>query len=164
MYSFKLCLYNFEDCPEGVRLVDHFEELSVFEEFHKASDLEIRIAICLSDFDSPFLKINDIEHKVKAILEFFGAMDMYDDVIGWKNENIINITSTYLQMQSKHDYTRWWTLNRLYYELQRELNKPKEPGEDINDYVKRKLLIEKTPMILLKSYSGMSRNYSLIKK
>lgn len=145
IYNFDNCLINFLDCPKEKVLIEYFPQLAPFAEFQVASDLEIKIAICLSDFDSPFLRFGDLDNKVKAIFDYLEIDDskLYTLVNNWQNEKVIAITSVYLQMQSKHDFTRWWTLNRLYYELQKELNKPKSETEDIDDYIKRKLLIEK---------------------
>jgi hypothetical protein len=147
-YEFDKCLINFESCPKNLSLIEHFTHLSSFSEFSTASDDEIKISICLSDFDSPFLKINDLDSKVKAIFDYLKIdieknKKLYKQVLEWQHKKIIDITSVYLQMQSKHDFTRWWTLNRLYYELQKELNQPKAKDDDIDAYIKRKLLLEK---------------------
>lgn len=149
-YDFSRCMFDFTKCPPHVKLKDFFTQLSVYEEFNTPFDREIKIAICLSDFDSPFIRITESDLKLKSIFEFLeiglatkANQEFYETIYNFSNNRIGGMCARYIQLQNNHDYSHWWTLNQLYYDLQKEATKPKEQSETIDRYVAKKLNIQK---------------------
>lgn len=149
-YDFSSCMYDFTKCPPNVKLRDFFPQLAVYDEFNTPFDREIKIAICLSDFDSPFIRVTEVDIKLKSIFEFLeiglktkANIEFYDGIYSFTNSRLGGMCARYIQLQNNHDYSHWWTLNQLYYDLQKEATKPKEASETITSYVTKKLNIQK---------------------
>ena len=148
-YDFSKCMYDIS-VAEG-KLLKVFPEFNAYEEFVAAqNDNEIKISICLSDAESPFLKIKDYRQKTVAIFDYLGIdpkeaknKSLFDGIVSYTHQRIYAICSIYLQMQNEHDFTYWWNMNQLYYSLMNEMSKPRLKSEDINKYVSRKLAIQK---------------------
>jgi len=146
--DFSQCLIDVTTCPKGTKLVDFFSELKAVPKIEEYSDDEIKIAVSISDFDSPFIKkISDAEMRLNAIVDFFSiAADekFLGQILSWKNDHITNFVSSYLQMQADQDWRRYLNLERLCSQLQDELSRPINfLGDEVDADVKRKLAIEK---------------------
>lgn len=149
--DFSKLVYDISKIPTGESVIDFFPELGAYTEFESAKDdNEIKIAILLSDFESPFIKIKDIKQKSLAIFKYLNIelnskvnKDLFEKVLNYQHERIFGICGSYLQIQNNHDFTHWWNLNQLYYSLMIEMGKPRETNEDVSRYVDRKLKIQK---------------------
>lgn len=138
-------LIDFTLVPAKVKIIDHFPELSTFPEFVDAHENEIKIAICISDIESPFLKIKDNESRLKAIFEFLeiGLMntktrELFNDVLNYRHARVIQACCRYIQLQNNHDFASWWSLNLAFYELQKQSVKTRGADEDVAKFVKGK--------------------------
>lgn len=142
-YDMSNCLIDFTSCPKGVKLVEHFPELSAFEEFTNTfNDNEIRIAIAISDLNSPFLKIKEPDIRIKALFEFLDIglktksnQELFEQVIQYKHSRIIDACCRHIQRQNNHVYASWWTLNIAFYDLQREAAIPRTSGTGGKDAI-----------------------------
>lgn len=150
MYDFEKCLLDFTTCPIDKTLAEHFIELSAVPNITDYTDSEIKISICISDFDSPFIKkITDAEMRLNAIFDFLGFdvianQKLFEDILAWREVKITNFVSSYLQMQADQDWRRYLNLERLCSQLQDELSRPIDfHGDKVDEEVKRKLAIEK---------------------
>lgn len=145
IYDFSECLFDLAAVPKNKTVLQHYAELETYTEIKSASDLDVRVAFALSDINSPFLKIRDAAQRIKAVMEWCGCKDREyaDKLLGWKHEGVGAIAATYLFMQNNHDFTLWWNMNQLFYALMNEMGKPMKKDEDVDDYVKRKLSIQK---------------------
>jgi len=144
-YDFSKCMYDISTLAPG-GLLKTYPELNAYEEFvNTTRDEEIKIAICLCDINSPFLKIKDFRQKLTAIFEYLSLKDkvLFEEMFTYTNETITSICSVYMQMQNNHDFTYWWNTNQLYYSLMNEMGKPRGKEEDVTRYVDRKLKIQK---------------------
>lgn len=149
-FDLSKCLIDFSKIKPGQRMIEAFPELSAFPEFKLVQeDKWIKVAILLSDFDSPFLKIKDNELRLRAIYDYVEIglktqknQEEFQEVLEYKHIIVIDCCSRYLQMQNNHDFASWWSSNLLYYELIKEKNAPKSPGDSIDVYTNRKLKIE----------------------
>lgn len=147
-YDFSKCMY---DPTTPGELLKVYPEFSVYEEFRAAeSDNEIRIMIMITDAESPFRKVKDINQKVIGVCEFLKIdlsveenKKLFDSIVSYTNERIFPMCGVYLQMQNNHNFTYWWNTNQLYYALMNEMGKPMSKNEKAGDYVRRNLQIQK---------------------
>lgn len=145
------CTYDVAKISKHQKIIEVYPELSAYDEFMAAeNDNEIKIAILLSDFESPFVKIKDVKQKTIAIFKYLeipltGSRmnDLFEKVVNYQHERIFAICASYLQIQNNHDFTHWWNLNQLYYSLMAEMGKPRGKEEDVSRYVDRNLKIQK---------------------
>lgn len=149
-YDFSKCHYDISVVSSG-GLLKSYPELNAYEEFVAAhNDNEIKISICLTDENSPFLKVKEYKQKLIAIFEYFDMPlknkknnDLFNEILNYTNQRIFGMCGVYLQMQNNHNFTYWWNTNQLYYSLMNEMGKPMGKNEDVSKYVDRKLKIQK---------------------
>lgn len=164
-YNLSGLLIDFTVVPDRVRLIEHFPELSAYPEFVNVhNDNEIKIAILISDIESPFRKIRDPHMRLKALFEFLdiglvtGAMkDFYDDVLNYRQPEVMAAACRYIQMLNNHDYSIWWTLNLSFYDLQKESVIQRKVDENVKSYVAAKVAITKEMDLIgekLKTYEA----------
>lgn len=140
------CLVDFTLCPKGVKLTEHFPELTAFEEFTNVlNDNELRIAFAISDLNSPFLKIKEVDIRIKSLFEFLDIglktqanRELFDQVVTYRHKRIIDACCRHIQRQNNHVYASWWTLNIAFYDLQREAAMPRKTGSDAVSGAKEK--------------------------
>lgn len=147
--DFSKLLVPFQKCPKGVRLVDHFSELKAFKEFTQQQDDNIiKIAICTSDIDSPFMKIKDRQAMLESVFDYLeiglktqAKKEMFEQIFTYQHEAIAGCWARYYQMQYNIQYTEWAMTKQTYDILIFELNRPKQEGEDELAYVRRRVNI-----------------------
>ena len=134
----------------STRIEDVYPETSMYTEFTKSSEYDIKVAILISDFDSPFLSIKDTKIRLNAIYDFLGmdrkskkGKEKFDSIENYSFMPVFDICCVYLEMQNNHDFSAWWALSRTFYDLNRVMSKPLREGENEDNYVKRKLSIQK---------------------
>lgn len=150
-YDLSGCLVDFTSAPAGVKLTDHFPELSAFEEFvNTVDDNEIRVAIAISDIESPFLKIKENEMRLKALFDFLGIglktmknREFFDEVLNYRHKRVIAACCRHIQRQNNHAFASWWSLNMAFYDLQKESTKPRDKDQDVLKYVNGKAMLAK---------------------
>lgn len=152
IYDLSKCMINIEEVKPGQRMVEAFPILYNFPEFKRVQqDKFIKIAILISDFKSPFIRIKDPKIKVESVFDFLelglntkSAQKEFEDIYLFRHETVIDCCCRYIQMQNEHEFSSWWSQNLLYYELQRENSKPRGKDEDINVYTNRKIRIDES--------------------
>lgn len=137
-------LVDFTQCKKGVRLVNHFSELSAFDEFSQQQDENIiKIAILTADVDSPFLKLRgDHGIMLKTIFDFLHigmenkiGKEFFNKVLEYKHEGLAQCWSAYLQLQYNVDFTDWAISKQTYDMLINESNRQRdETRESAIDY------------------------------
>lgn len=147
MHDFSKCFIDISLPPKGVNLVDFFDELASFDEFKIATNDEIKIAICTSDIESPFLKTKDRTAMLTAVFAFLDIelpenTEFFNEVLEYKNKKVLDCLSRYLQILHDIDWTEWVSTKQTHDVLTFESNRPKEEGENIDNYVKRKVNIQ----------------------
>jgi len=164
-YNLSGLLIDFSVVPDRVRLIDHFVELSAYPEFVNVhNDNEIKIAILIADIESPFRKIKEPNMRLKALFEFLGIglktaamQEFYNDVLNYRQKEVMEAACRYIQMLNNHDYSIWWTLNLSFYDLQKESVKQRKDDENVKAYVTAKVAITKEMDIIgekLKTYEA----------
>jgi hypothetical protein len=136
---------NFSLCPEGTRLCNWFPELEPFKEFHVADDNRVKIAICLGDVDSPFVRIRDRNSMVKAVFEFIGLEDkeLLDKVILYKDDLTSFAWLRYLSIINETRFTNWQIVRRDYEFFLLKSTEEKGDENDIAYYKKRNEIRER---------------------
>lgn len=153
-YDFSKCLYDIAAVPRGTALCDYYPAIKDFEEFSSPLlDREQRIAIAISDFKSPFVRM-DHELRVQKIFEMLdiglkalSTKTLYDEVIKFSNEQVNKCIAQYLMMQANHEFSLWFSNLLAFYQLMDEHRKPiKYVGAsetEINNAMNRKRLLSK---------------------
>jgi len=150
MYDLSKCLIDFTKCPADVKLVDHFTELSAFEEFQNCfDDNHIRIAIATADPQSPFVRIKDRELMLNSLFDFLKIplayqkdKQFYDEVLIHENNAVLACISAYLRFLHDLDWTEYQTTKQTYDVLVAESHRKRSNGEDLDDYVTRRVKIQ----------------------
>lgn len=143
-------LLDFTKCTKGTKLINFFPELTSFKEFLIQKDENIiRIAIALTDPESPWLKIKDRESMVKSIFEFLG-IDMtikanakfYEDVVNYHHEDVGVCKARYLQIVHNVDWTEYVMTRETFDFLTMEANRPMGKEENRDTYLKRRVTLK----------------------
>lgn len=147
-YDLSALYINFENCPDGVRLCNHFPELEPFKEFHVADDNRVKIAICLGDVDSPFVRIRDRESMVRAIFDYIGVdhkkeEKLFRDVIDYKDELTSFAWLRYLNILNEPQFTNWNISRKDYDFFLMKSNEEKGDENDLQYYKKRNEIRER---------------------
>lgn len=147
-HDFSKCLYDITVVPNKTTVIEFYSELASYQEFNAINDIEMRIAICISDIESPFIKIKEPRIRLNTIFEFLGInlnelynQELYSEVLNYSNEKIISACCRLIQQINNHDYSIWWTLNLSFYDLQKESAKPKDDSDTTKNYVSTKIAI-----------------------
>lgn len=149
-FTFEKCFIDFTKCPKGVKLIDHFPSLSAFPEFRAVKDdNEIKIAIAISDIESPLVRINDRESMLTSLFEFLDVSiespkgkKLFNDVFYYQHERISFCKARYLQMLHNTDWTEWVTANDTFTYLTFESVKPQKADETDEAYMKKRVKIK----------------------
>lgn len=147
--NFSECLIDFTKCPLETRLVDFFEDLNAFPEFHEANDTEIKIAIATTDMESPCVKIPDREHMMRTLFTFLNLDlkkeengELFEDVLHYKHKTISSIKSRYVQMQHVTEWAEWLMVNETFNFLITQSNIPKLDTDKEDAYISRRVKIK----------------------
>lgn len=137
-YNFENCLIDISKVSGKVRMIDFYPELSAYPEFVNVhNDNEIKIAIAISDMQSPFLKIKDPTMRIKSLFEYLDIglktkmnQEFFDRVLNYTDPVVFPACGRYIQMLNNHDFAAWWSLNIAYYGLVQESIKPMKADGD----------------------------------
>jgi len=149
-FDFSKCLIDFTKCSKEESMLNKFPELSAFPEFKLITDdNEIKIAIAISDVESPMIKINDREAMLTSLFDFLDIpvktpeqKDFFIEVFYYKHERVAMCKARYLQMLHNTDWTEWVTANDTFTFLTFESVKPQKEGETDDAYLKKRVKIK----------------------
>lgn len=150
MFDLSNCLIDFTKCPVGVRMIEHFPELSAYQEFTSLEDENIiKIAIATADMESPFLKIKDRETMLRSLFKFIGIDLSTDDskallanILIYKSVEYLNCFGKYLVMLHEIDWTRYQSTKQTHDILTMDSMRPRDKDETDDQFVKRKVNIQ----------------------
>lgn len=149
-FDFSRCLIDFTKCPKGVKLINHFGELAAFSEFTSVKDEKIiKLAIATADMESPALKIKDRETMIKSLFAFLeinmegrDGKKLYDDIVNYKDSRYLNCFGRYLMILHDIDWTEYQSTKQTHDVLTMDSVRPREEGESIDAFVKRRVSIQ----------------------
>lgn len=150
MFDLSNCLIDFTLCPAGVKMIDHFPELSAYQEFTSLQDENlIKIAIATADMESPFLKIKDRETMLRSLFKFIGidvstdeSKALLADILIYKSVDYLNCFGKYLVMLHEIDWTRYQSTKQTHDILTMDSMRPRDNDETDDQFVKRKVNIQ----------------------
>lgn len=130
-----------------VKIQDSYPELLPYKQYHKISSEEWKVAIYMTSMGSDFVKIKDQVQKMEAIfselkLDRKKHGHIYDDAINYSAGNLMDACSFLIEYQNNHEFSAWYELNKLYYELLKQVRAPKKDGEDDDKFFDRKLQLQ----------------------
>lgn len=143
-------LLDFTKCPKGTKLINFFPELTSFKEFLEQKDENIiRLAIALTDPESPWLKIKDRESMVKSVFEFLNIdttlksnAKFYEDVVNYHHEQVGICKARYLQIIHNVDWTEYVMTRETFDFLTMEANRPMDKDENRDKYLQRRVTLK----------------------
>lgn len=140
-YDLSRLFIKFQECPDGVRLVDHFQDLSVYEEFANCpDDTYIKLAILTGDIDSPISTVSDRNVLVRTAFDILSInveknKDLFDDIVSYKNIHYMDCWLKYLFIQNEVLFTDWMLVNKDYEYFLSQSGKPKDEGMSDKNYL-----------------------------
>ncbi len=137
-----------QECPEGVKLVDHFPELGAFNEFLVCDEDRIKIAILSADIDSPFVRIKDRETMLRAIFEHLCInvdfeKKLFQDILLYKDELTAFAWLRYLQVLHETDFINWQIAKKDFEFFLLKANEKQGDETDLQYYKKRNEIRER---------------------
>lgn len=153
-YDFSKCLYDLAAIPKGVALCDYYKGIKDFEEFQSPmTDREQRIAIAISDFNSPFVRM-DHDQRVNIIFQLLEiglkapqTKKLFDEVVDFSNVVVNQCIAKYLMMQANHEFSLWFSNYLAFYQLMEAhrmpVNYTTASEAQINASMNRKRLLSK---------------------
>lgn len=145
-YNLEDLYIKFQHCPPGKKLIDHYSELAGFEEFKKAPDDVIKIAILTGDLESPFVRIKNREDMLNEIFSFLGidkskSKNLYEGILHFKSLVYLNAWLKYMFIVNETEFTDYLLAKKDYeYFLQKSREqKPKDMDDDRYLQLRKKL-------------------------
>jgi hypothetical protein len=150
MYDLSRLYVRIDECPTGIKLVDHFDELKCFSEFIETENENIiKTAILTADMESPFLKIKDRKTMIRAVFDFLHVQDtkenkqLYEEIVVYKNTNYLNCFGRYLMIYHDIDWTEYQSTKQTHDVLTMDSMRPMETDEKLAAFVDRKDKVRK---------------------
>ena len=131
-----------------VKIQDAYPELLPYKTYHHISANEWKVAIHMTSVGGDFVKIKDQVQKTEAIMSVLKLdkdkhPDIYDQAVNYTAGNLMDACSFLIEYQNNHEFSAWYELNKLYYELLKQVRAPKG-SDDIDDgkFFDRKLQLQ----------------------
>lgn len=144
------CMFDPSRFGGSVRIGDIYPETEYYNEFKNSSEHDIKLAILISDLESPFISIKDTRMRLIAIYDYLDmdrkskkGKEKFEEIERYSYMPVFDICSVYMEMQNNHDFSAWWSLSRTFYDLNRVMGQPMSQTDDVDKYVTRKLRIQK---------------------
>lgn len=153
-YDLSKLYINFTECPAGVRLCDHFPELSAYKEFKDCEDDSyIKLAILTADENSPLIQIKERSLLVSEAFKIIGLsikknQSKFDEIVSYKDLYYHNAWLKYLFIQNEVLFTEWQLANRDYEYFLSLTSAPKEETESDQKYLDRRKNLRSTISML----------------
>lgn len=146
MYDLSRCYIDFTKIPRGESLKEAFPELTAFSEFHECTDDMIKIAICIGDVDSPFVRIKDRETMVREVFSYLNIdlktnQSMFDKIVKYRHPKVMGAWLRYLQILHETEFTNWVLCKKDFEFFLMQSNEPKMDKESDLNYYKRRVEI-----------------------
>lgn len=143
-------LLDFSKKPPLVKMTEFHPELLAFKEFINQKDDDIiKIAILMTDPESPFLKIKDRETMVSSIFEYLGIdlegekyKGFFDDIVNYRHEEIGQCKARCLQIVHNVDWTEYVMTRETFDYLTMEANKPMSADDETDQYINRRVKLK----------------------
>lgn len=135
---------KFHECPDGVRLVDHFSELKAYDEFRRVKDENfIKLAILTGDIDSPISTITERSVMVGAAFDILNIdrqknKRLFDKVVDYSHAAYMDCWLKYLYIQNEVQFTNWLLATRDYEFYLSQSNIPIGKDEDEVKYMDKR--------------------------
>lgn len=130
LYDFSKMLIDLSRVEADQTVVEVFPELLNFPVYSESTDKEVRVAIFMVDRHGPFSTIKKFISRLDAIFKWLkydatgDDKELYDSVAKLKNQNIARIWTVYLEEMFDHEWTTWFTLSQMYYQMMEQIRKP----------------------------------------
>lgn len=143
--DFTKCIFDPTLLGVKKKVQEIFPELSAYKDIPE-THIDWQIGICLTDLESPFLKIKDHRQKLDAIYDFFKLnrikgkdADLYQLVVAYRPCGVMDVCTFMIEYQNHYDFSQWFTKNQSFFELEAVIRKPyREADNNENTYWDRK--------------------------
>lgn len=153
-YDLSKLYINFQECPAGVRLIEHFPELSAYKEFRDCpDDSYIKLAIITADEESPIMNIKERSLLVSEAFKVIGISveknrEKFEGIVSYSDIYYHNAWLKYLFMQNEVLFTEWQLANRDYEYFLTLTATPKDEKETDQKYLERRKSLRSTVSML----------------
>lgn len=130
LYDFSKMLINLSKVDEDQKVTDIFTELLQYPIYGESTDKEVRVAIFMVDRHGPFSGIKKFISRLEAIFKWLkyeinGAdKELFDSVSLNRNDHVAKIWTAYLEEMFDHEWTTWFSLALMYYQMMDQIRKP----------------------------------------
>lgn len=131
-----------------VKIYDAFPELLPYKTYHHISSEEWKVAIHMTSVGGDFVKIKDQVQKIEAImselkLDKTRFAHIYHQAVTYSAGNLMDACSFLIEYQNNHEFSAWYELNKLYYELLKQVRRrPSDEEEEDDRFFDRKLQLQ----------------------
>lgn len=120
-----------------------YPELLPYKEISDIKTDEWKVAVLYTDIGSPFVKIKDPLQKTEEIFDALSLdrkgknKELFNDIVQQKLSGVTKACVFLVEYQNNHEFAAWFSLNKLYYKFIKQLDKPLDDEDDINELTKR---------------------------
>lgn len=129
-YDFSNMHIDLSKVSASQTVLEVFPELNHYEAYTKATDMEIRVAFCMSDPKGPFSTLKQYPVRLQHICKWYQVAmeapgnELYESILNFKSQNVADITTQYLSSVFDHEWTSWYSNSIMYYQMMEEIRKP----------------------------------------
>lgn len=137
--NFENLMFDVTKFGGKVSIQDAYPELLPYKEYDKIKSAEWKVAILMVDIGSDFVRIKDPKQKLDSIFKALSYDKtnlhsyIYYDAVQQRESNVIDACSFLIEYQNNHEFSAWYELNKLYYELLRVISSPLDDKSDSYD-------------------------------
>lgn len=146
MYNLDRVYLDFSKLEPGESLREKFPELNSFTEFTECTDDMIKIAICMGDIDSPFIRIKERDMMVREIFAYLNIdvhtnLAMFERIVAYRHPKVMGAWLRYLQILHETEFTNWLLCRKDFDFFLMQSSEPKMAKESDMLYYKRRVEI-----------------------
>ncbi len=146
MYDLSKIYLDFSKLEPGDSLREKFPELNSFNEFLECDDNMLKIAICMGDIDSPFIRIKERDMMVREIFAYLDIdvktnLAMFERIVQYRHPKVMGAWLRYLQILHETEFTNWLLCRKDFDFFLMQSNEPKMTKESDMLYYKRRIEI-----------------------
>lgn len=130
LYDFSRMLLNLSMVDSDQTVVEVFPDLKNFPVYTESTDKEVRVAIFMVDRHGPFSGIKKFITRLENIFKWLKydangkEKELFDSVAQLKNDHVAKIWTVYLEDMFDHEWTTWFSLSLMYYQMMEQIRKP----------------------------------------
>ncbi len=142
-YDLSRMYWRIDTLAEGELMRDKYPEINGFIEFFECSEDMIKIAACIGDIDSPFVRIKERDMMIREVFSYLNIdihtnQAMFERIVAYRHPKVMGAWIRYLQILHESEFINWVLAKKDLEFFLAQTNEPKLDKEsDISYYKKR---------------------------